>query len=332
VVAALGRLEPREPITEVSVSSEDRLSKLLVQAGDSVKAGQILAYLQSYNVRLADRQRAAAALADAESRLEADSTQGLARIREAELHARGLDEVPPREIEAQEARIRELRTNMELADADVQRYRMLLDKNAISRQEFEQQTARLDASKAAVDSQQAQLQRLKAQTETERRIAEAQIATRKAELESSRRAAQIASLKENVRVAEAQLEDAIIRAKSDGQIIEILARPGESVQGRPILRMGDVTQMYALAEVYETDVSRVQVGQAAEAYSPALPARLTGRIERIGTNVFKRQVRDLDPQADVDGRVVRVRIRLDDSKEAARLIGLQVNVRIDASK
>ena len=34
-VAALGRLEPRDPVTEVGVSSDDRLGKLLFVKGNS---------------------------------------------------------------------------------------------------------------------------------------------------------------------------------------------------------------------------------------------------------------------------------------------------------
>jgi len=331
-VAALGRLEPRDPVTEVGAGSDDRLGKILVQQGQFVKTGDILAYLDSYDNRLADRERAAATLSDAEARLEAENQQGLDRIREAELRLQQLDEVPKRDIEAQEARVRELQANKDLAASELARYRVLLDKDAVSRQDFDRQSAKLDSAKAALEAQQAALQRLREGTAVDRRLAEAQLATRKAELETARRSAQIASLKENLKVADAALQKTVIRAKTDGQVIEILARPGESLSGRPILRMGDVSQMYARAEIYEADVSRVQTGQRAQISSPALSGVLTGRVEQIGTSVFKRQVRNLDPQADVDARVVHARIRLDDSREAARYVDLQVNIRIDTSK
>jgi HlyD family secretion protein len=86
--------------------------------------------------------------------------------------------------------------------------------------------------------------------------------------------------------------------------------------------------MYVLAEVYETDIARVKPGQSVEASSGALSKPLTGKVERVGTSLFKREVRDLDPQSDADARVVQVRIRLDESEEAARFVGLQVDARI----
>jgi hypothetical protein len=66
--------------------------------------------------------------------------------------------------------------------------------------------------------------------------------------------------------------------------------------------------------------------------SPALSKPLTGTIDRLGTSVFKRQVRSGDPQADADARVVQIRARLNDSEEGARFVGLQVDVRIDTHK
>ncbi len=331
-VAALGRLEPREPVAEVGVASEERLEKLLVQPGQFVTSGQILAYLENYHYRLAERQKAAAELAEAEARLSAEEEQGRARIQEAQLRTQQLDEVPQREVEAQDAHVRELRTNMDLAASAVTRYRTLLAKDAVSQQDYDQKAARLDAARAALDAGQAQLARLKAQIAVDRRVAQAAVVTRQAELKSTQGSSTIESLKGNLEVAEAELQKTIIRANSNGQIIDILARPGESVNGHPILRMGDVSQMYVGAEVYEGDVSRVQPGQRAEISSPALSGVLTGHVESIGTSVFRRQARVLDPQADVDTRVVNVRIRLDHSQEAARLVGLQVSVLIPAPK
>ena len=78
-------------------------------------------------------------------------------------------------------------------------------------------------------------------------------------------------------------------------------------------------------------MARVMLGQKAEISSPALSRILNGTVERLGTSVFKKQVRNLDPQADADARVVQVRIRMDESEEAARYVGLQVDVLIHTS-
>jgi len=331
-VAALGRLEPKDRVIDISVAGDERLSRLLVKQGQMVKAGDILGYLETYDTRLAARDRAAALVHDTEEQLRANVGQGQARIKEADLQLAQQKQVSVRGIEAQEARVRQTKAELDLAEREVERLRSLTKNEIISRQDFDRQTSQADRLRAALESEQATLLKLKTSAETDRDIAEAQLATRKAELVSVQASAQLESLREGLKFAEAELKTSMIRAPSDGQIIEVIANPGEAVQGRVILRMGDVSEMYVLAEVYEADVSRVRLGQHVEISSSALSQPLTGTVERIGTNVFKRQVRNIDPQADTDARVVQVRARLDNSDEAARFVGLQVDVRIHADE
>jgi HlyD family secretion protein len=327
-VAALGRLEPKDRVIDISVAGDERLSRLLVKQGQTVKAGDILGYLETYDTRLAARDRAAALVHDAEEQLRANSDHAQARIKEADLQLAQLKQVSARGIEVQDARVRQTKAELDLAEREVERLRPLAKNEIISRQNFDRQTSEADRLRAALESEQATFLKLKTSAETDREIAEAQISTRKAELVSVQASAQLYSLREGLKLAEAELKTSILRAPSDGQIIEVIANPGEAVQGRVILRMGDVREMYVLAEVYEADVSRVRIGRHVEITSNALSKPLTGSVERIGTNVFKRQVRGIDPQADADARVIQVRARLDSSEEAARFVGLQVDVQI----
>src|SRR5436190_486247 len=57
-VTALGRLEPRGRVADISVAGDERLSRILVKEGQLVKEGEILGYLESYESRLAARDRA----------------------------------------------------------------------------------------------------------------------------------------------------------------------------------------------------------------------------------------------------------------------------------
>src|SRR5215468_6316536 len=45
--------------------------------------------------------------------------------------------------------------------------------------------------------------------------------------------------------------------------------------------------MYTVAEVYETDIGLVHVGQQARVMSPALPQALHGTVELIGKTISK---------------------------------------------
>ena len=63
--------------------------------------------------------------------------------------------------------------------------------------------------------------------------------------------------------AKASLELAVVRSPLRAQVLEIHAYPGERVGPEGIMELGRTDRMYAVAEVYETDITGVKVGQLA---------------------------------------------------------------------
>src|SRR6516225_11228327 len=97
--------------------------------------------------------------------------------------------------------------------------------------------------------------------------------------------------------------------------------------------------MEVVAEVYETDIAKIRKGDKARITGRALPkdkegkeTQLEGKVVMIGIMVGRNKVYDVDPRAEVDRRTVEVRIRVDDSAAAAKLINHQVNVEIDTKE
>lgn len=131
--------------------------------------------------------------------------------------------------------------------------------------------------------------------------------------------------------AEAALERARVRAPVRGQILKIRARSGERVGLQGIAELGQTDEMQAMAQVYETDIGKVRVGQRAVVTSPALPEELHGTVDQIGLQVGQLDALSTDPAAITDARVVEVKIRLDDARRVAGLTHLQVEVAIDCS-
>jgi HlyD family secretion protein len=127
---------------------------------------------------------------------------------------------------------------------------------------------------------------------------------------------------------QAELERAFVRAPFAGRVIDIHARQGELVGARGVVELGRVDQMYAIAEVYETDIRNVKIGQKASVKSDALARDLTGTVTRIRPKVQKLDEIGTDPAARKDGRIIEVEIRLDDSAAAASLSLLQVEIEI----
>ena len=146
-------------------------------------------------------------------------------------------------------------------------------------------------------------------------------------------AAKHESAKIGVRVAQAGLDAARaqvalseIRAPIAGEVLEVHARAGELVGMDGVVEFGETGRMYAVAEVYETDIGLVHVGQVATVASSALGEPLTGQVEHIGLKVGRMDVIGTDPISKTDARVIEVRIALEDGGRASALTHLQVEV------
>lgn len=135
--------------------------------------------------------------------------------------------------------------------------------------------------------------------------------------------------KADVQSAQAELDLAMVRAPISGTVLKIHARTGERVGPDGIAEIGETNKMYAAAEVYETDVSRVRVGQRATVSSPAFSEPLHGTVERVALMVAKQDVLNTDPAAKTDARVVEVKVRLDEPGRAAGLTNLEAEVVIE---
>lgn len=151
-------------------------------------------------------------------------------------------------------------------------------------------------------------------------------ATSRANLDTARMEVDIAVA--DLAAARANLELAIVRSPVRAQVLEIHAYPGERVGPEGIMDLGRTDRMYAVAEVYETDITQVKAGQRATVRVPAMDAELTGSVERIALKVGRLDVIGTDPIAKTDARVVEVFILLDDSEAVSRFTNMQVKVEI----
>ncbi|WNZ23302.1 HlyD family efflux transporter periplasmic adaptor subunit [Leptolyngbya sp. NK1-12] len=330
-VVALGRLEPQGEVIRIGGPLNERIQRLLVKQGDLVKAGDVLAYLESHDERKAERDYAATQVAEAEQRLRATTAYGQTQIQEAQTRVQQAQLPGAAEIEAQQARIRELEATLDLANQDLARLQSLYDQGAISRQELDQQLTEVRQAQEQLNNAQASLSRIEARWRTEIQNAQAQLRSQQANLPLSQAQVAVESAQRNLQLAQAKLDRTIIRAPRDGRVLKIITQAGEAIGETGILDLGDTRQMYAVAEVYETDVNLVKVGQPATITSRngAFDQPLTGTVSDIGWQIFKNNVLDDDPAANADARVVEVKIRLDNSQPVEALTNLQVDVRIN---
>lgn len=134
-----------------------------------------------------------------------------------------------------------------------------------------------------------------------------------------------------IKQAKADQELTYLKAPIDGQVLKIHAKTGEVISNTGFAEIGKISQMYVVAEVYQTDIQKVNVGQKATITSTAFPGKIPGTVNEIGWQIERQSIFSVNPTADTDRRIVEVKISIDDpadSERLARLTNLQVDVAI----
>lgn len=335
-VTALGRLEPVAEVIRLSVPKAldgDRVAQLLVKEGDRVKAKQVVAIMDSHD-RLQD------ALQEAQKRVtvaQAKLAQVKAGAKTGEIHAQQatiarLQAELVGEIASQNAAIARWQSELRNASTEYKRFQKLYQAGAIS-------ASNLDSRRLAAETAQAQLDEAK---KTQNKTIE----TLKAQLNEAR--ATLNSIAEvrpvDVRAAQTELENAIaavksaqtdlektyIRALMAGQILKIHTRAGEKIGNFGIIDFAQTDQMMAVAEVYQSDINKVQIGQQAVITGQAFSGEIRGVVSHIGLQVNQQNVFSNQPGENLDRRVVEVKIYFNrsDSKRVAGLTNLQIKTAI----
>lgn len=323
-VAALGRLEPEAGVIQVGALPGERLGQVLVRVGDDVAEGAELAYLGSRPLRQAQRDLARIQLEDAQARLKAEKIVAATVIAEAQVVVEQ-SRLQVLDINNQEAQVGLAQANLDQVQKELARLEGL-SSDLVPAQELEQKKLLERQAREEVRVATTLLDKLRATAVLAEKAAEAKLDAARANAQLLDASGAIASMEESLRLAQTNLDQTVIRAPLAGRILDLLTRPGEMIGQAPILQMADVNRMQVVAEVYETDVRHVRIGQKVVATSRALSAPLSGKVVEIGSIVSQNEVQSLTAATSSAQRVVKVRIDLDDSAAAARLIHLQVDV------
>lgn len=270
--------------TSIGFKMSGRLSERLVDEGDRVRAGQVLARLECREQKAAlARQQAAldqarAALAELEAGF---------RKEEIEKARWALDE-------ALAAQVR--------ADQDLVRARDLYARKAAAKSALDEGEAASRGAKAAVEGARHQLEMMR----------------------SGMRPEQIAAARAQVKQAEAlldltrtQLDETELRAPFPGTILEKRVEqgamllfggpPGASSNAAEVFTLADLSEMEAEVDIAEASLFQVKEGQPAEVLADAVPDRkYTGTVSKVL------------PRANRQKAIVPVKVRLADPDEQLR--------------
>jgi HlyD family secretion protein len=276
-LVAPARVEPVRDAVTLAFEAPGRIVAIEVDEGASVTAGQVIARLDD---RLA-RARVAAA--------EAAVDGAQANYQLARRGPRGED------LAAARAELDAATTAADHRFAEQHRSEKLGAVGAVPSASVDSDSAAARVAAANATAAAARYQALVKGTRSEQlAAASAAVDAAKAELEA----------------AKVALDQTLLRAPHDGLVLRRYAEVGAlvtTVSPTPIVSMADVSRLQIRAEIDEADVAAIAVGTEAYATADAFGDRkFPLRITRITRELGRKTVRDDDPRARVDTRVLEV--------------------------
>jgi multidrug resistance efflux pump len=233
-----------------------------------------------------------------------------------------------------DAKVKEGEVLLVLSDRDI-----LMAEKKLADQEYEALIQRSDdlirLQKLAADAAGLQLQRTKRELATYRSldpigISQVELTKRTQAVEEAKlnrkvEQVKLAKLKNEIALeqkrsqlrreqAEARLSKAVVVASRDGTILDIRKRAGETLGKDAAIVLGDLRTMYAITDIYEGDLVKIEEGMSATITSESLKKSLEGVVERVGRLI------------DTNTRLAKVVIRIDKADWARRFVGMKVRV------
>jgi HlyD family secretion protein len=337
-VTALGYLEPRGEVIKLSAPNSgggaNRVERLLVKRGQMVRTGEVIAVLDSYDRSQAALVQAQKQVTVAQSNLavvKAGAKRGEISAQKSEIER--LEAQRQGDTRAQEAIVARLQAELQNAQVEAQRSESLFQQGAISASLRDSKALVLKTAQRNLQEAQMVLRRIETTRSPELASATATLdrisEVRPVDVEAAQ--AQVDQAIAAVQQAQAQLNLATVRAPQSGMVLEIHTHPGELISSEGIVELGQTEQIMALLEVYQTDIGKVKLGQSVELSAEGVPDAISGTVVEIGVQVKRQNVINSDTSANIDARVVEVRVKLDATaaQKVARLTNLQVTGEIE---
>jgi HlyD family secretion protein len=289
-VRASGHVEA----TDVQLGTQvgGRLLELRVAEGDRVKAGDIIARLDTADTELAvARAQAERDQAEAQLRLLLAGAR-TEDIRQAEAQAASAD-----------ADVRAAEAEVTGAQADVDRFEALLASNSGSRKQRDDAVLRRDIARARA---QGARDRVNAAREN---LARLRAGSRREEIDAARARVSVAAAQ--IATLEKALGDATIVSPIAGVVTEQLAQVGELLGPRtPVVVVTDLDHVWANVYVDEPVVPRLRLGQPATVFTDAGGAGLPGTVSYISSKA-EFTPRNVQTAEDRSKLVYRIKVSVD---------------------
>ncbi|MGA3130062.1 MAG: HlyD family secretion protein [Terracidiphilus sp.] len=312
-------------LIQVSARISGQVLKVFVDENKVVKAGDPIAELDPRDYQVAV-ENAEAALASARANavaasvnvpIIAENTNSNLRSANADVSGSHAAVAQAEEqLAAAHARVAQAQANNTKAQEDLERYKPLVEKDVISKQQFDAAVAAADSTKAAladaVASQQAAQEAVSVARDRE---TQSQALQKYAETAPQQVAAQNAKAKQaqaQVDQAQAQLDQAKLNlsytkivAPEDGIITRKSVEIDQNVSaGQNLLTLVSLQDIWVTANFKETQLKHMQAGQSVRIHVDSTGREYQGRVTQIGGATGS--VLSLFPPENATGNYVKV--------------------------
>jgi HlyD family secretion protein len=317
----IGTVDANEVL--VSAKIPGRIQTLNVEEGQLVKAGDLIAVVESQDLAAAEKAAEANVQSDQSKLLETVETQ---RQNEGEVSSATINEEA--QVKASEAALLQAQANLEHQKADTSRIVALAKQGIDSEQAKDDAVTSLQASQAAVES-------------ARENVAAAEAALKQArahELLARASARTVASTRGIVQNAKALADQANVElgyakvyAPVSGPVNVLAARQGEVLAaGGTIATIMDLTQTWVYAPLPETQADAVQLGDSLRVVLPS-GASVQGKvIAKAGLADFATQ-RDINGGRKRDIKTVQIKLLIPNPEEKF-VPGMTAEVYVPKSK
>jgi membrane fusion protein (multidrug efflux system) len=304
-------------ITPIASKIYGRVAQVMVNDNQPVKAGQVLVKIdpRDYQASL-DQVKAQLALAESDaqsagvdvprtrenvasgtSSADAQLAGAIADLQTAQVT---YDQARTSDLAYAQANIDKSRANAELGQADLARYKPLLDKGEISKQQYDAAKANADATASALKADQEKLgqaqrsvdiaksQLVAAAARVDRAkagVASAHADFRQVSMRTSDAQGKIAKVQEAramLQAAELNLSYTDIVAPVDGVVTHKQVEPGQIVQqGQGLLVVVPLQDVWVTANFKETQLRKMRAGQKAEVHVDTYGKTFSGHLDSI---------------------------------------------------
>lgn len=305
-------------MTEVDVAfkTPGKLAERLVDEGDVVKAGQVVARLDTAPL-LRQKEKALAALAAAEARQaqsraalafqreniagsigqrQAELASAEALLRDIQLGSRS------QEIQQAKAAVAAAQAQSDEAQQNMARAKKLFDTDDLSAQDFDRTKAAADSAAAALKQSQERLSLVREGPRREQVASgQAQVERARASLRSANagqldikrleqdvlaRRAEVEAAQADLAAVEVQLADAVATSPVNGIVLVKSAEPGEILAaGTTVLTIGDIEHPWLRAYINQIYQGRVRIGSPVEVTTDSYPDKTyEGKVSFIASD------------------------------------------------